>query len=175
MGNQTSKPPTRTDDSDVALQALTPFVCVQLSSTQLALAGARVEIARLKEEVAAKDAANTDLTAQFALQAALVEELAAQVEGLTARVALQAAQHAELKARVDENEAKHDARFAKHDASLAEIEAVYREALARKDARIADLVAQVQLLTAQQQIVPDSVFIFRAGTRAGTENHSNET
>ncbi len=143
MVNQASEPPTRTGDSNVVSQVLVPVLCEQLGSTQLALVETRAENASLREEMAAKDAANASFmvfcNAQFASQ----EAINAQQEAINAQQEAKFAQQEAINA-------KNEARFAKIEAYIGTEKIRNEEALARKDARIADLVAQVQLLTAQQ-------------------------
>ena len=78
MVDQTSEPPTRTGYPNGVLQALVPALCERLRSTQLVLVETRAENATMREELAEKDEANADLTAQVALQAAREEALIAQ-------------------------------------------------------------------------------------------------
>lgn len=132
MVDQASEP----DDSDEVPQGLIPFLCAQLKSTQYALVEARGEVASLREEVTAKDAEARELVARFQHQ---VTENEARITEHGVRIAQQEAWRDEIEARIVQRNAEINADIA-----------MMSEALASKDARIADLIAQVQLLTAQQ-------------------------
>jgi chromosome segregation ATPase len=124
MVDQASEPPTpRTDDSDEVPQGLIPFLCAQLRSTQYALVEARGEVASLREEVTAKDAANAALAAQVIELVARFNEHEARIAEQDVRIAQQEAWKAEVIARIAEFEAQNAERNAEHKAWKAEINA----------------------------------------------------
>jgi hypothetical protein len=124
MVDQASEPLTpRTDDSDEVPQGLIPFLCAQLRSTQYALVEARGEVASLREEVTAKDAANAALAAQVIELVARFNEHDARIAEQDVRIAQQEAWKAEVIARIAEFEAQNAERNAEHKAWKAEINA----------------------------------------------------
>ena len=72
-------------------QGLIPFLCAQLRSTQYALVEARGEVASLREEVTAKDAANAALAAQIIELVARFNEHQARIAEQDVRIAQQEA------------------------------------------------------------------------------------